>query len=247
MAESLDLLAELTPPESAVAPAATPRTIRLLPPLREEASRILDGQRAIAERLAASNDPKQWFARVYAYVTEEMIAACDRGVLDRPDWVLTLIPRFDAFYTRNLDAYERGEECEPMWQRAWSTCERRDERRPHRPVMAGLMSGVAAHIDADLPRAIAQVHRDRFADCDLREFLPDYLRLAPVFTAASDRLLGDLPRSHTPWWTGVAARVHPQVRDALIARRGYDVARHRMAAFASAVADSCDGRAAEPR
>ena len=60
-------------------------------------------------------------------------------------------------------------------------------------------------------------------------------RLAPVFTTASDRLLADLPRSHKPWWTPLASRVHPQFRDSMLARNGYDVGRHRVKTFARAV------------
>lgn len=235
VAESLEVLAGLTPPEAVAAPDTMPRIVTDLAEPRRIACEVLDAQRATADRLAAVDDPKQWFARVYAYVTDELIGVCDRGDVDNPDWVLSLIPVFDEYYMRNLVAFERGDECEPMWQTAWSTCESRDDRNPHVPVVKGLMSGVAAHIDADLPRAISQLHLGAYADRDLREFRPDYLRLGPVFSAASDRLLVDLPSSHKPWWTGVAARVHPQIRDALIARQGYDVRRHRFAAFATAV------------
>ncbi|MDR2281534.1 MAG: DUF5995 family protein [Gordonia sp. (in: high G+C Gram-positive bacteria)] len=235
LGESLDTLALLDPPEAVAPPDVSVRTARDVAPLRTQALAVLDAQRATAQRLAAEDDPKQWFARVYSYVTEEMIKACDRGDVDNPDWVLDLIPVFDEYYTRNLSDYEAGRECEPMWQRAWSRCERSDERRPHLPVMSGLLAGVAAHIDADLPRALAGVHRSRYADTDLRAFRPDYLRLSPVFTAASNSLLADLPRSHKPWWTGLATRVHPQLRDSLLARKGYDVGRHRFEAFARAL------------
>ncbi|WP_132994087.1 SRPBCC family protein [Gordonia zhaorongruii] len=233
VAESLELLSRLDPPdEKPLAPIPVRVAANTAAP-RRAALAVLESQRDLADRLAASDDPKQWFARVYSYVTQEMIDACPG--LANPDWVLRLIPVFDEYYTRSLLAFERGEECEPMWQKAWSTCERRDPDNPARPVMAGLLRGVSAHIDADLPRAIADVHSRYYSDRDLREFRPDYLRLAPVFTAASDRLLHDLPRSHKPWWTTAASRIHPQVRDALLARRGYDVGKHRFRAFAAAV------------
>ncbi|WP_308191985.1 SRPBCC family protein [Gordonia liuliyuniae] len=235
VAESLDLLADLEPGDPASAPTVEPRVVADLAGPRRVARDVLARQHATADRLAGADDPKQWFARVYSYVTDELIGVCDRGDVDNPDWVLALIPVFDEYYTRNLVAFERGDQCEPMWQTAWSTCELRDDRNPHVPVVKGLMSGVAAHIDADLPRAISDLHLAEYADRDLREFRPDYLRLSPVFSAASDRLLDDLPRSHKPWWTGIAARVHPQIRDALIARQGYDVQRHRFSAFAAAV------------
>ncbi|GAC58387.1 hypothetical protein GOHSU_38_00260 [Gordonia hirsuta DSM 44140 = NBRC 16056] len=201
--------------------------------LRVPAVQALRGQTAIADRFAADDDPKVWFARVYQYVTTEMLNV--QG-LRNPDWLLALIPVFDRFYTENLQRYEDGDTPSAAWQRAWSLCEREDRAHPERPVIRGLLAGVSAHIDDDLPRALAQVHRDRYPDRDLREFRPDYLRLAPVFSAASDRLLAELPRSHKPWWTPIATRVHPQVRDDLLGRQGFHVGRQRLTAFASAAA-----------
>ena len=50
-------------------------------------------------------------------------------------------------------------------------CEREDPDDPARPVMAGLLAGVSAHIDADLPRAknIHWLGQKQYAD------LPAYL------------------------------------------------------------------------
>ncbi|GAB17366.1 hypothetical protein GOEFS_028_00300 [Gordonia effusa NBRC 100432] len=247
VAESLDRCAALAvapeqdtdTEETTATSARVSATVDELNRLRANAFGALAEQRAIADRLAATNDPKRWFARVYQYVTEEMIEAATSGsntlTLDNPDWVLALIPEFHEYFTRNLTSYERGEETEPAWQRAWSTCERSNPAKPYLPVMTGLLAGVSAHIDADLPRALAAVHQQSYADRDIREFRPDYLRLTPIFSSASNRLLADLPRSHKPWWTPLAARIHPQVRDTLLARQGYDVGRHRVTAFAAAV------------
>ncbi len=248
VAESLDHLADLA--ESAdvggasTAPRSTPVTVpgsAEFDSLLADAQESLRTQRGIADGLAAANDPKQWFARVYQYVTEEMITAATGGAsppafaLDHPDWVLALIPTFHRYYEHNLTAYRTGGDVEPSWAKAWSTAESPDSKRPHLPVMKGLLYGVSAHIDADLPRALVDVHRAHYPDHDLREFRPDYLRLAPVFTAASDRLLADLPRRYKPWWVPLASRVHPQFRDAMLGRIGYDVGRHRVKTFAAAV------------
>ncbi|MEO9328911.1 DUF5995 family protein [Gordonia aurantiaca] len=218
--------------------SSTPSAPPDLDDLMSSALEVRELQQKIADDMAGTGDPKQWFARVYQYVTETMIDAAtgrlDLG-LTHPDWVLALIPVFHGYYAGNLDAYRFGGDVEEPWRIAWSTCEIVDHERPHVPVMKGLLAGVSAHIDADLPRALAALHRDRYPDRDLREFRPDYLRLAPVFTVASDRLLADLPRSHKPWWTGIAGRVNTQVRDALLARTGFDVARHRVHAFDRAV------------
>lgn len=238
---SLDALAAIAPGEPPSDDPGPPADRPAAPSwselsaLRSRACDCLDAQTGIADRLAADDDPKQWFARVYQYVTQEMIAVADRaGALRNPDWVLALIPVFHQYFAANLAAYENGAACTPAWQRAWSLCEREDPDHPERPVMRGLLAGVSAHIDDDLPKTLAEVAAACYPDRDLREFRPDYLRLAPVFTAASDRLLADLPRSHKPWWTPIAARVHPQVRDDLLGRKGFHVGRQRLKAFAAA-------------
>ncbi|MBN9635639.1 MAG: SRPBCC family protein [Actinobacteria bacterium] len=244
VSESLDTMVEIAasgPPLPGDGPPALspPPMDRLaISDLITAARRCLDDQRATADRLAAAGDPKQWFARVYQYVTEEMISAVDGDSplpLGNPDWVMTLIPTFHDYFRRNLDSYERDEPTEHAWQIAWSTCEEHNPNKPFLPVMKGLLAGVSAHIDADLPRALADVALEHYPDRDLREFRSDYLRLAPIFTTASERLLADLPRDHKPWWTPAATRVHPQLRDALLARNGYHVGRHRVRAFAEAV------------
>lgn len=240
--ESLDALARIVVDAPAPQPDSIPPTdapVRTGPEetasLLAAAEESLAAQRATADRLAAAGDNKQWFARVYQYVTEEMMrTARTGGELANPDWVLALIPVFHDYFARNLTAFESGDECEPAWQRAWALCESTDDRRPSRPVVGGLLAGVSAHIDADLPRALSEVHVRRYPGRDLRAFRPDYLRLAPVFSAASDRLLAELPRRFQPWWTPLAGRVHPRVRDELLARRGYHVGRHRLRAFAAA-------------
>lgn len=227
------------PVRSESRPQPRPVTADRLRALVDDADRARVEQRAVADELAAANDPKQWFARVYQYVTEEMIAhATDSDSvlrLENPDWVLALIPTFHEYFTTNLAAYRAGEVAEPAWQKAWSTCERMNPDNPALPIMQGLLAGVAAHIEADLPRAIARVQTAEFADRDLREFRPDYLRLAPIFHTASARLLDDLPDSHKPWWVAPVRRLHPNFLDAAIARTGYDVAGRRIRAFDDAV------------
>ncbi|MFT3901268.1 MAG: DUF5995 family protein [Gordonia sp. (in: high G+C Gram-positive bacteria)] len=251
--DSLDLLAGLAAgasfddPLPTTSPVGTSSTAPTFDGLLADAHESLAAQRALADELAADDDPKQWFARVYQYVTEEMIAAAQDPSalgLEHPDWVLALIPTFHDYYERNLTAYRTGGDVEPAWATAWSTAESSDPKRPHLPVMKGLLYGVSAHIDADLPRALVEVQQEHFPGHDLREFRPDYLRLAPVFTAASDRLLADLPRSHKPWWTPVASKIHPQFRDSMLGRVGYDVGRHRVKTFAKAVAALQDSPAA---
>jgi uncharacterized protein YndB with AHSA1/START domain len=204
-----------------------------LAPIRVEAERVLAEQRAIAERLEAAKDPKQWFARVYALVTEEQLAHVDRGEVDYPEWALRLIPAFHDYYLRGLDGFERGTPIEPAWQRAWS---RASTATAPRDVVKGLLLGVAAHIEADLPHALAETWRAHFADrCELVRFRADYVRMADVFRHASDRLVERMPRDFLPAWLRAARAATPPELGGQLMRRYYDVPKKRLAAFARAV------------
>lgn len=230
---SLDRLAsgDIAPPPVEAPHTATRTTEVDLAPLRREAEDILAEQRDIAAQLTRANDPKQWFARVYEIVSEEMLGVVDAGLVDHPDWVLRLIPDFHIHYSSNLRDYIAGRPVEPAWQKAWSRCERVDPD-PVRPIVVGLLYGVSAHIEADLPRSLASVYRAHYRDThDYREFLPDYLRLSPVFLRATDRLVAQMPQSYKPWWLRASTHVAPELREALLARRSYDVTRNRLEAF----------------
>lgn len=237
LATSLRRLAEVAPTAPAPAePAPPPRRLGAgdLPALREDVAAVLAEQRGIADRLAGAGDPKQWFARVYQYVTEEQLAHLESGRVDNPEWVLRLIPAFHELYRRNLVAFERGEPTEEPWRKAWGLAERAGETGSSTRMMKALLLGVAAHIEADLPRALRSVYVEHFAErVDYVYFRADYLRMADVFRIASDRLMGDLPRTYTPTWLRLTrALLPPELRDQLM-RRYYDIPRRRLAAFAA--------------
>ena len=228
---SVEAMAALRAPEPVPPTLTVVRPPTDQKPLRDAAEAVLAEQREIADRLAAADDAKQWFARVYQYVTEEQLAHLDRGGVDHPDWVLRLIPAFHTHYARNLAAFEAGGEPDPMWDRAWGLAERAGRTGSTVDIVKGLLLGVAAHIEADLVQALTAVHAEAFADRDHVVFRADYLRMAPVFTVASDRLMDDMPRSFVPLWLQGARRVLPaELRDPLM-RRYYDVPRRRLEAF----------------
>lgn len=201
-----------------------------LTPLRAEADRVLEAQRAIADRLERTGDAKQWFARVYALVTEEQLAHLDRGEVDHPEWVLRLVPRFDHYYRAALEGFERGEAIEPPWQKAWGVAE---AAREPRAIVKGLLLGVAAHIEADLPRALAETWREHFRErCEYVRFRADYVRMADVFRLASDRLVERMPRAFLPTWLRAARSTLPPEIGGQLMRRYYDVPKRRLEAFA---------------
>lgn len=203
-----------------------------LAPLRAEAAAILAEQRAIADRLADADDPKQWFARVYQFVTEEQLAHLESGRVSNPEWVLRLIPRFHELYAKSLFTFEAGEPTAPPWHKAWSTAEAGGAQRSAQLIMKALLQGVAAHIEVDLPRALADTYlRDFQGRCDYAYFRADYIRMANIFRTASDRLMAQMPNQYQPAWLRIArGALPPELSDQLM-NRYYDVARRRLEAF----------------
>ena len=210
------------------------------PPSKElwaNAASILEKQRTLASRLEDAGDPKQWFARVYAFVTEEQLALCNSGQIAHPAWVMRIIPRFHDYYAMNLQRWlglESGV-AEAHWRSAFRAMEQ-GPRWYADPLMAisyGLAKGVRAHIEEDLPRALADVFVEHYAgQCSFARFRADYLLMGNVFRRASKRMLERMPSRHFPFVARLMAPwVPPEGRDAVIHRRFYDVPRERRLAF----------------
>lgn len=231
---SLRRLAELAPHPDVAAPPA-PRRLGNgdLLALRDTAERVLVEQRAVADRLTQADDPKQWFARVYQYVTEEQLAHLHSGLADNPEWILRLIPCFHELYLSSLTAFERGEPVVEPWHRAWGQAERAAAAGSPKGIVEALLLGVAAHIEADLPRALASTYIDHFRNrCDYTYFRADYLRMAAIFRLASDRLIGTLPRRYKPVWAPLAQAVLPaELRYQLMCEFYYNIPQKRLDAF----------------
>lgn len=219
---------------------------------------ILAEQRALAAELFARGDPTRWFARVYAYVTEGQLAACRRGAVVHPEWVLRLIPRFHHYFVDNLQRWGGagdGARAEAHWRRAFTAMERGSRRYPDERgrLFVGLFLAIRAHIEADLPRTLAEVWVDHYhGECDYVRFRGDYLTMGDVFEDASERLIDDIPRRHIPAWARTLRRALPGgLQERLRHRRFYDIPRRRSLAFARGeeIANLLAARAqpAEPR
>jgi hypothetical protein len=206
-----------------------------LPSLRRDALAILEEQRALADRLEREEDPKRWFARVYAFVTENQLALCDAGAVPHPAWVLRLIPRFHHYYASNMRGWIEHRACESQWRSAFSAMEAIDGRvrDPMLAISIGLARGVRAHIEEDLPRALAEVYVRHYAGrCAPARFRADYLLMRDVFRDASERLMERMPRALFPLWMRALSPVMtPELRDAIVRKSFYDVGKKRRLAF----------------
>lgn len=197
--------------------------------LEANAAQILSAQRALADSLVG--DPKYWFSRVYQYVTEEQLGFVRERATHRA-WVLRLLPVFHRFYVSNLEAHRAGLRPEAPWRVAFAAMDRA-KHGDGVAVIRGLLLGVRAHIEEDLPRALAEVWLDHYRGrCDYVRLRADYLRMADVFRIASSRLVAEMPPSWIPPQLRVLVRFAPlEVQDWAFSRNYYDVARARRKAF----------------
>ncbi len=131
------------------------RTAHNLDDLVSSALEIRVLQQEIADELAGADDPKQWFARVYQYVTETMIEAATGRLelgLTHPDWVLALIPVFHRLRRQPRRLPQRG--CS-RGRMAGRVVDVRDRR-----------SGPAARAGRErTPRGSGRAHRRRPTAC----------------------------------------------------------------------------------
>jgi uncharacterized protein YndB with AHSA1/START domain len=208
-----------------------------LEPLWAQAKDVLERQRKLAERLREEGDPKAWFTRVYVLVTENQIALCRSGKIAHPGWVLRLIPRFHHYYVDNLlrARGERPGHAEEHWRHAFRGMERARRRMSDQgmAVVWGILRGAEAHIEEDLPRALADVYIEAYADvCSYARFRADYVLMAGVFRDAGQRIVDEMPKSYVPAPLRYLFPILPlEVKDAVFNRRYYDVPRARLKAF----------------
>ncbi len=201
------------------------------------AEAIRDEQRVLADRLAARNDPKQWFARVYQFVTEELIDCCRQGRFTHPGWVLRLIPRFHHYYRVNLDRYcgEAPGYCEHHWISSFRAADnvRGRLKDPLKGIGFSIAKGMQAHIEEDLPRTLAEIYvwhyayRSRYG-----RFRSDYMLMRDVFGRAADRLKPLFPKAAQTLGFRVFETWTPeQIKDEMMRRFYYDIPRQRRRAF----------------
>ena len=166
--------------------------------LYRDAEATLSAQRSLAARLGEAGDFKRWFARVYALVTEHQLKACRAGRFTHTAWVLRLIPRFHHHFARNLRLWESadGGWAEQHWCAAFRAMEEAPQRhrQPMEAIGHAIARGMRAHIDEDLPRALAQVYAGHYhGRCAYARMRADYLLMEPVFAAASQSLFETIP------------------------------------------------------
>lgn len=195
------------------------------------AERVLLEQRALADRLERDRDPKRHFSRVYEFVTEAQLGWARARSTLHVAWVLRLIPVFHRYYVQNLEARQRGKRCELQWREAFDAMEGKIGRKKNDERFRtgyGLLKGIRAHIEEDLPRALAEVWAAHYAGrADYDRLRADYLLMGGIFDGSTDRMIERNP-GMMPWY---AARLPRMLQEEWRRRNFYDVRRARRLAF----------------
>jgi hypothetical protein len=204
-----------------------------------------------------THDRRAIFLRLYYMMTLEVHAAInscgdyeDRQVFMDPAWVFRLSGKFSTLYFKSLVT--------PEGDRAWRLAYEVAERRGSSVVENGLL-GINAHINFDLPRAIAKnLEGDDLSDfttVQKRKFDHDQVNNLLVRTlnpvqrvlardyepgiAAADWLLGSLDEKVSAealrhyrervWWDAIAYAAAPTDADRMIVRNKLEWQSYRLA------------------
>lgn len=154
-----------------------------LTPLQAEADASLDEQWAHAESLQAEDSALHWLAWVHAEATRLQLEAVRAGRFQHPAWVLRLVPRFHRYHVFALDRARRGVVPEPRWQAAFDAVQ-----DPNR-LLDALELSLKAHMEADLPRALAETYVASYqSQCDYDRLRGDFLKMGEVLEGVAPRI-----------------------------------------------------------
>jgi hypothetical protein len=163
--------------------------------LRAQCVAVRDEQLATANSLRG--DMKYWFAKVYHFVTRNILDAAAAGTFAYPMAVFQEVLAFHATYARNLDEWRAGHiaNVEHNWRVAFREAEDVNDgswyRTRAQEILSALLPSMQAHIRFDLPRAIASVYErnyDGLPGVSMPLFHADYERMGPVFDRANANL-----------------------------------------------------------
>ena len=207
-----------------------------IPELLARAEAILSEQQDHANELINKDDRKRWFPLVYQYVTREQIERVRDHRVQHPGWVLRLIEVFHHYYWRNFEqwtteTHRYSNEAERHWRIAFGAME--GPRDAQKAMLLGLHRAIVAHIEQDLPRALAEVYVDHYADtCSYDRFRADYLLMGDVFSVASDKAMTTMGSAFIPWHIQILQKILPAEAQTLIQQKVfYNVAAQRNITF----------------
>lgn len=143
--------------------------------LTDFADRLVQLESALKER----DDPRAVFSAMYVVLTENGAAAIEHGEFDDGDWVAAFMVAFGNLYRQAFYDYESGnlDRVPPPWVVAFDAAATNEVT-----VFQHAMLGIHAHINRDVPYAIAQVT----PMCDRARRFRDFVRTNDFVVASID-------------------------------------------------------------
>jgi hypothetical protein len=149
------------------------------PQIQKEAAYFNDLQSdlawfASAQKELAPNDTRALFLRVYESVSLEMVNMFAEKQFQHPEWVNSLMLKYVSLYKNALDCNISGAcAVSPAWQKAF------DENRAGKVTPAGqLLLSISAHVNRDLPVALASLESTKFDDPTYHQ---DFEKISTIF------------------------------------------------------------------
>ena len=177
-------------------------------------------------------DPRTIFAAYYAELLHEVRVLVDAGAITHVAWVHRLAPLALHYYADALEAEDAGRTVEAHWREAFRAAEIACRRRRHDRVRRALAAMIRAHLDEDLPRALATTHTDFYARFGYARFRADFLTLGPAFEKAARRLGDGLRAEELSWAQRLQRRASTRALRTRRARRRLEwIGRARRQAF----------------
>jgi hypothetical protein len=127
-----------------------------------------------AQKSIDPRDTRTLFLRVYQSVTLEMTNMFAENQFQHPEWVNALMLKYVSLYKNALDCDASGAcPVSPAWQIAFS------ENRSGKMTPAGqLLIAISAHVNRDLPIALAALGSTRFDDITYHQ---DFVKISMIF------------------------------------------------------------------
>ncbi len=127
-----------------------------------------------AEKTLPVGDTRAVFMRVYHAVTLEMPRMFAESQFQHPEWVNELMLKYVSLYRNAFDCDDlKNCEVSPAWQTAF-----RQNRRGKISPAGQLLLSISAHVNRDLPVALASIPSTRYAD---PTYLQDFNKISLIF------------------------------------------------------------------
>jgi hypothetical protein len=157
---------------------------------------VVNGLGAREQQFRAAGDRRAIFLTLYGIVSEAMRAQVAARAFADNDWVHRYAVTFANLYRQALDSYDAGQldRVPKAWRLCFDTA-----RAGTGLVLQDMLLGINAHVNNDLPRALATVSIDPDRDARYR----DHCAVNAVLGAVTDEATKRLAALYAPGFTSL--------------------------------------------